>query len=142
MSNELPYPKMYLYRRLVQAKLFIDAHYNEQINLEMIADEACFSRFHFIRLFKDVFGKTPHQYLIALRLVNARSLFEQGGTVADVCYEVGFESITSFSGLFKKRFGITISQFIVQHQKHRQLVSERPLQFVPGCHARWFSAPQ
>lgn len=142
MGNEVPYPKMYLYRRLVQAKLFIDAHYYEQINLEMIADEACFSRFHFIRLFKTIFGKTPHQYLIEVRLKQARHLFEQGKSAADVCYAVGFESITSFSVLFKKRYGATINQFIAQHKQRKQLLQDRPLQFVPGCHARWFAAAQ
>ena len=57
MKEEAQYPKVYLYRRIVQAKLFIDTHYNEQIVLDDIADEAALSRFHFMRLFKNSYGK-------------------------------------------------------------------------------------
>ena len=48
------FPKIYLYRRVVQAKLFIDGHFDENIELDNIAEEACFSKFHFIRLFKKI----------------------------------------------------------------------------------------
>src|SRR3954469_15871714 len=94
--------KIYLYRRLVQAKLFIDKNYHEAIDLNDIADEAYFSKYHFIRLFKNIYGKTPHQYLIKVRVENARLLLKKGLPVADVCYAVGFDSVTSFSILFKK----------------------------------------
>ena len=63
------YPKIYLYRRIVQAKLFIDNHFGEDIDLGNIADEAFFSRFHFIRLFKTIYNKTfpgnPFEYFFA-----------------------------------------------------------------------------
>ena len=62
--TEHPYPKLYFYKRLVQAKLFIDSHYAEPIDLDNIADEAFFSKFHFIREFKKIYRNTPHQYLI------------------------------------------------------------------------------
>lgn len=52
------YPKLYLYRRLVQAKLSIDAHYAEAIDLDNIAGEAAFSKYHFIRLFGRIYGHT------------------------------------------------------------------------------------
>jgi len=67
MINE-PYPRMYLYRRLVQAKLFIDTHFAEPIDLNAIADEAYFSKFHFIKQFKSIYKRTPHQYLIHVRI--------------------------------------------------------------------------
>lgn len=72
MINE-EYPKIYLYRRLVQAKLFIDTHYADNIDLGNIPDEAYFSKFHFIRQFKDIYRKTPHQYLIFVRIEKALS---------------------------------------------------------------------
>ncbi|MFN2440773.1 MAG: helix-turn-helix transcriptional regulator, partial [Chitinophagaceae bacterium] len=53
------YPKIYLYRRIVRAKLFIDDNYSENIDLDNIADEACFSKFHFARQFKKIYSKTP-----------------------------------------------------------------------------------
>jgi AraC-like DNA-binding protein len=71
MTTEL-YPKVYLYRRIVQAKLFIDTHYADKIDLEHISDEAYFSKFHFIRLFKSIYGKTAHQYLTFVRIEKAQ----------------------------------------------------------------------
>ena len=70
------YPKIYLYRRIVQAKLFIDEHFGNNIDLDNIADEAYFSKFHFIRLFKTIYNKTPHQYLTIVRIEKAKMLLK------------------------------------------------------------------
>src|SRR5215203_343762 len=99
---ENSYPKIYLYKRIVQSKLFIDQNFSEHIDLDNIADEACFSKFHFIRLFKSVYGRTPHQYLIKVRIGNAQKFLEAQRSVTDTCFLVGFDSLTSFTALFKK----------------------------------------
>src|SRR5688572_733274 len=99
-EDKTSYPHMYLYRRIVQAKLFIDAHYPEALDLDEIADEACFSKFHFIRQFKKIYHKTPHQYLVSVRMQHALLLLKKGNGVTDVCYAVGFESPGSFCTLF------------------------------------------
>ena len=96
------YPKYFLYQRIVQAKLFMDTHFSESLDLGNIADEACFSKFHLIRLFKTIYGKTPHQYLIQVRIDNSKLFLRSGCTVAETCFEVGFDSVTSFTSLFKK----------------------------------------
>src|SRR5436190_17487539 len=101
------YPKIYLYRRIVQAKLFIDQFYFEKIKLDNISDEACFSKFHFIRLFKKCYNKTPHQYLIYVRIEKAKLLLQTKTKIADICFAVGFESVSSFTGLFKNLVGLT-----------------------------------
>ena len=132
MITEL-YPKGYLYKRIVQAKLFIDDHYFNKIDIDNIADEAYFSKFHFIRIFKKIYGKTPYQYLIAVRIEKAMQLLRTGKGVTDVCYLVGFESVGSFSGLFKRVVGLSPHAFLVQQQQKRQQVLENPLSFVPGC---------
>lgn len=129
------YPKVYLYRRIVQAKLFIDANYADKIDLHNISGEACFSKFHFIRLFKSIYGKTPHQYLIAVRIEKALQLLRSGKPVSDACLLVGFESLTSFSGLFKRTVGISPSTYLLRQQQIRSAISETPLAFVPGCYA-------
>ena len=134
MINE-QYPKIYFYRRIVQAKLFIDTHYSLKIDLENIADEAYFSKFHFIREFKNIYRKTPHQYLISVRIENAMELLKTGIPVSEVCYAVGFESLGSFSGLFKRIVGMTPSLYIIQHQKLKAKMAESPLDFIPGCFA-------
>jgi AraC-like DNA-binding protein len=134
MSTE-EYPQIYLYRRLVQAKLFIDANYASAIDLKSIADEAAFSRFHFIRLFKKAYGKNPHQYLTTVRIHKACELLREGMPVSDVCTQVGFESVTSFSGLFKKLTGTTPSAYLMRHREMRHFVRTMPLRFIPGCFA-------
>jgi len=129
------FPKIYLYRRIVQAKLFIDSHFHDNIDLGAIADEAFFSKFHFIKLFKKTYDKTPHQYLISVRIEKAKLLLQTGMAVADVCFSVGFESISSFTGLFKRLSSITPSQYQKDQLKRKTEISMTPLKFVPNCFA-------
>jgi AraC-like DNA-binding protein len=131
----IPYPKVYLYRPIVQAKLFIDKNYADRIDLTNISGEACFSKFHFIRLFKSIYGKTPHQYLKYVRIEKARELLKSEVTVTDVCYLVGFDSISSFSGLFSKAVGIPPSEYLSQQKQTKEKIAKEPLAFVPGCYA-------
>ncbi len=129
------YPKVYLYRRIVQAKLFIDNNYADKIDLNNISDEACFSKFHFVRLFKSIYGKTPHQYLIAVRLDKARQLLRTGTPVSETCFMVGFDSLTSFSGLFKRFAGMSPSLYLKQQQQLQSHRNKTPFAFIPGCYA-------
>jgi len=129
------YPKIYFYRRLVQAKLFIDSHYADNIDLGNIADEAYFSKFHFIRQFKNIYRKTPHQYLIFVRIEKAMELLKTGVAVSEACYAVGFESLSSFSALFKRTVGITPSAYLTRQQVIKTQIVKSPLTFIPGCFA-------
>lgn len=125
--------KVYLYKRLVQAKLFIDQHYAEKIDLDNIAEEAHFSKFHFIRLFKKVYGKTPHHYLTQVRVAQAKLLLMKRDTVAEVSFAIGFESVTSFTGLFKKIVGVTPAVFQQQQHARRLNIAASPLRYIPNC---------
>lgn len=129
------YPKVYLYRRIVQAKLFIDSNYADTIDLDNIADEAYFSKFHFIRQFKKIYGKTPHQYLTVVRIEKAMQLLRTDIAVSEVCYSVGFKSLSSFSGLFRRLVGLTPSAYLTQQQQIKSQILKTPLKFVPGCFA-------
>lgn len=138
--NSEDYPKVYLYRRIVQAKLFIDSNFHNKIDLNDIAETAFFSKFHFIRLFKKTYNKTPHQYLIHVRIKNAKSLLKTNRSIIDVCYSVGFESPGSFSELFKRQVHSTPSAYQVQQQKINDQMLKTPLKFVPNCYVesnRW-----
>lgn len=132
------YEKIYMYRRVVQAKLFIDKHYAERIDLANIADEASFSKFHFIRLFKKIYGKTPHHYLTHVRIDHAKHFLMQGMSVLNVSCSVGFDSVTSFSGLFKRLVRTTPSIFQQQQQKRRADMKARPLHYIPNCFSETF----
>lgn len=129
------YPKVYLYRRIVQAKLFIDKNYASKIDLTNISDEAYFSKFHFIRLFKSIYGKTPHQYLKYVRIEKAKELLKSETSITEVCYSVGFDSISSFSGLFSKTVGVSPSLYVTHQKQTKENISKNPLSFVPGCYA-------
>ena len=105
--RDLHFPHEYQISRIIQAKHFIDHSSPNNINLENTAASACLSKFHFTRLFKKCYGRTPHQYVTSIRMAKAKQLLQSGITVSDTCFSLGFSSVTSFTGLFKKMTGFT-----------------------------------
>ncbi|MCM3900583.1 MAG: AraC family transcriptional regulator [Pyrinomonadaceae bacterium] len=96
-----------LYRRLHRARDYAAACFDEPITLNDMARVACLSTNHFLRTFKQAFHQTPHQYLTRIRLERAQGLLVQTDQpVTDVCFAVGFESLGSFSWLFRQRVGV------------------------------------
>lgn len=92
--------------RLCRAREFIDQHYDRPIDLDAIAQQACFSRYHFLRAFRRAFDITPHQYLTHKRIERAKELLEGSDLpVTEVCFQVGFHSLGSFSSLFQRHVG-------------------------------------
>ena len=75
------------------------------------ARAASLSSFHFIRRFEAVFGETPHQFRTRERLTAARRLLARGHSVTDVCLDVGFSSLGSFSALFAREVGISPARY-------------------------------
>ena len=120
-----------LHIRLWRARHFIDERYAMPLDLEKISREACLSRYHFLRLFRRAFSMTPHQYLIQRRIAKAKELLRlRSLSVTDVCFEVGFESLGSFSSLFRKRVGHTPGAY-----RRREYES---LSKVHGCFVMMF----
>jgi len=130
------YPKQYLYRQIVRAKLFIDENFSSAIDLDKIADEACFSKYHFCRLFKEIYDKTPHQYLTAVRIDRAVQLLSDGASVKEACFAVGFDGIGSFTGLFKRRVGMTPAAFQRERDRVKNEIAAVPLKHIPNCFAQ------
>jgi len=115
--------------RLNRARKFIDLCYDLPLDLEEISSHACFSRFHFLRLFRQAFNKTPHQYLVERRIERAKELLSSEDLrVTDICFEVGFESLGSFSSLFHKTVGHAP---ITYREKSRE--SQAAKRQIPGC---------
>ncbi len=114
LQKEL-YSKGYLLNQVIRAKKFIDNNFSKGINLNDIAGEAFLSKFHFIRLFKTYYGVTPYQHLMRVRVAEAKKMLQSGMVVSAVCYEVGFESIPSFTKLFRAITGTT--PFAYQNKK-------------------------
>ena len=132
-----------IYKRIVAAKLFIDANYHETINLEQVSKQAYFSKFHFHRLFKTVYGKTPNAYLTAQRIQHAKVLLAQEGiSITEVCNKVGFESLASFSILFKKRSGYAPQYYRNLAYIKKKLQQQQPQRFIPSCIVQQLSAEE
>ncbi len=127
------YPKAYRYARIVKAKLFIDAHFAEPIDVEAISSEAAFSKFHFIREFRAIYGRTPREHLSHCRVERAKELLGHDAQVLDVCLAVGFSSLSSFSRSFKRATGITPAAFREAALQRKAEARAQPLAFVPDC---------
>lgn len=93
------------YVQVRQSKSFMERYLSEKIELEKIAAEAFMSRFHFIRIFKRVYGVSPRQYLKDLRINKGKELLKQGVNISQVCFEIGYDSLPTFSNAFKKATG-------------------------------------
>jgi AraC-like DNA-binding protein len=97
-------------RRAVEAALWIDAHSSESIDLARAAAEACLSPFHFLRLFTNVLGVSPHQYLVRSRLRHAARLLAgkagHGRAITDIAFDVGFADLSNFVRTFHRAAGV------------------------------------
>jgi AraC-like DNA-binding protein len=99
-------------RRAVETALWIDAHSNGDIDLEQAAAQAGLSPFHFLRLFSGVLGVTPHQYLVRSRLRHAaRLLSDDGISITNIAYDVGFGDLSNFVRTFHRAAGISPLRF-------------------------------
>jgi AraC family transcriptional regulator len=113
--GQRPATRVELYRRLHRGRDFLSASYAEPVSVAMAADAAHLSPYHFHRMFKLAFQQTPMQFLQECRLTAARRLLAATDQpVTSICFAVGFESLGSFSWLFRRRFGLPPRQFRAQ----------------------------
>ena len=123
-----------IYQRIVAAKVYIDENFHESIDLENISQQAFLSKFHFHRLFTQVYRHTPHQYLTRKRMDKAKDLLAENKPVTEVCNEVGFESIGSFSVLFKKEIGFAPQYYRNMAYKKKMEQLAQPKKAIPHCY--------
>lgn len=128
-----------IYQRIVAAKVYIDENFHEALNLDGISQRAFLSRFHFHRIFRQVYKHTPHQYLTRIRIEKAKKLLSQNRPVAEVCNEVGFESIGSFSSLFKKEIGFAPTYYRNMAWLKKMEEQREPKKAIPYCFIEGFS---
>ena len=105
-----------LNRRLLRARDAMDRAYAEPLDVRAVAAVAHVSEAHFIRSFRACFGETPHRYLQGRRV--ERSMFllrETDRTVTDVCFDVGFSSLGTFSRTFREIVGEAPSEYRLGH---------------------------
>jgi AraC-like DNA-binding protein len=115
------------FRRLVRAhELLVTGDAGQTIR--DIAGDVGLSPFHLIRQFSALFGATPHQVRTRARLERAKALLASGSAVTEVCMEIGFSSLGSFSSLFTRRVGVAPSSY------RRSVQVPRSFALVPpGC---------
>ncbi|WP_437959131.1 helix-turn-helix transcriptional regulator [Sorangium sp. So ce119] len=121
-------------RNLCRARDLLSDVRESRLSIEEVAREVAISPYHFIRQFEAVFGATPHQYRIQRRLDLAKQLLAAGHhSVTDVCMEVGFSSLGSFSALFAQRIGMPPSAYRRRARALVQVPGRLPWELVPGC---------
>jgi AraC-like DNA-binding protein len=113
------------FRRLCRGRDLLADKYQSRVLLEHAAREASLSEFHFHRLFRMTFGETPHDFLTRLRMDRARQMLASERSVTEVCFEIGYESLGSFSSKFRARFGRSPAEF------------QREVRRVFGYNAPW-----
>lgn len=121
------------FRRLCRGRDLLATEYQSRVLLEQAAREACLSEFHFHRLFRATFGETPHDFLTRLRMQRARQMLASQRTVTEVCFDVGYGSLGSFSTKFRAQFGNSPAEF--QRKVRRIFGYNAPWRvlMVPGC---------
>jgi AraC-like DNA-binding protein len=114
-------------RRAVESALWIDANSHKPIALDDAAGQAGVSPFHFLRLFSDVLGVTPHQYLVRSRLRHAaRRLAYDDSPITDIAYDVGFGDLSNFVRTFHRASGASPMRFRQASKGDRKIFQDRP----------------
>ena len=117
---------------MLRARDAMDRDFALPLDVPNLAAVACVSEAHFIRTFKATFGETPHRYLQRRRVERAMYLLRTGDrSVTDVCMEVGFSSLGTFSRTFRDIVGETPSQFR----------AHGPVPAVPSCFVKAWTRP-
>jgi AraC-like DNA-binding protein len=119
-------------RRMLRARDAMDRAYAEALDIPSLAAIACVAESHFIRTFRATFGETPHRYLQRRRV--ERSMFllrETDRSITDICLDVGFGSLGTFSRTFREIVGLSPSEY-------REQVAFRP---VPTCFTMAWTRP-
>ena len=114
-------------RRAVDAAMWIDAHSQHDIGLDGAAAETGLSSFHFLRLFSQVLGVTPHQYLVRSRLRHAARLLADDGSrpVTEVALDVGFADLSNFVRTFRRAAGVSPGGFRKAARGDRRIFQDR-----------------
>ena len=110
-------------RRVLKVQEYIDAHYREEVRLADLADLVGMTPPAFSRFFKLRTGRSISDYLIDIRLGHAtRALVDSTMSVAEICYSCGFNNISNFNRIFKKKKGSSPKVFRDIYQHHKTLV--------------------
>jgi AraC-like DNA-binding protein len=124
--------------RLDRSREFLAGAIDQPVALPEAAAQACLSTYHYHRMFVRAFGETPHEFLTRQRIERAKQLLARDECpVTEVCLAVGYESLGSFSTLFRERVGRSPSEFRRELRRVFPVPLWRPHRFVPACFFRF-----
>lgn len=132
------WPNRRAFRQLCRARDLLADVRSGNVSISDAAREASLSSFHFIRRFEAVFGETPHQFRTRERLTTAQRLLARGHSVTDVCLDVGFNSLGSFSTLFARKIGLSPAAY--QRSLRRSVYIPDWTPHPPACLV-WMGGP-
>jgi len=126
-------------RRMLRARDAMDRTFAQPLDVPALAAIAHVSPAHFIRTFRATFGETPHRYLQRRRVERAMTRLREGassatGSVTDICMEVGFTSLGTFSRTFRDIVGESPTAYRARHR-------DAPVRPVPTCFTRAWTRP-
>lgn len=108
LEMERPATRKEIFRRVSIARNYIDENFLEDISLDLLAEMSFLSKYHFLRCFKQVYGKSPYQYLLIRRLEKGKELLHcHHHTLTEIAYLTGFTDRRAFNKAFKKAIGIS-----------------------------------
>lgn len=126
----------YKFKRLNAGRDYIANNYQEQLSLSSIAKCSNMSPYHFLRVFKDIYGETPNEFLIRLRIEQAKNmLITESFSVSEICEKVGYMSLGSFSSLFLKQVGVAPTFYRRKLWAMSTEAYRFPSQAIPACYA-------
>jgi transcriptional regulator GlxA family with amidase domain len=122
-------------RRLRRARDQMDREYAQPLDVPALARTALMSPAHFSRRFREAYSETPYSYLMTRRVERAKALLRRGDlSVTEVCFAVGWTSLTSFSARFTELVGETPSEY--RARDHDEL------RVVPPCQTMVLTRPR
>jgi AraC-like DNA-binding protein len=127
------------FARLSRARDYLGACYRDRVTLENAARKACLSPFHFNRVFARAFGETPHEFVTRMRIEAAKKLLlTENQSVTEICLDVGYESLGSFSMRFRSLTGLSPAAFRREARvAFGGFASHWPLYYIPACYQRF-----
>ena len=127
---------LFLLPALRRARDLIDRDYAQPLDLDAMAGEAGYSRFHFARAFATAYGETPRAYLTRRRIERAKTLLRTANlSVTEICFLVGFASLGSFSSRFRQLVGRWPSDY------RDDAVARTGIPPIPGCVVLMWTRP-
>jgi AraC-like DNA-binding protein len=138
--RDIPLPDAATFARLARARDFLGACYRDRVTLELAARQACLSPFHFNRVFARAFGETPHEFVTRRRMEEAKQrLLAENESVTTICFDLGYESLGSFSTRFRSLTGLSPAAFRREARvAFGGFASHWPLYYIPACYQEFF----